>query len=192
MGKPPSIEVTIFHLNDNIDKQFLRDMVEKYGTVEELFIYYHPLTNKHLGIGRVIFEDVKYAKLCVEKLNNTSVMGKVLKVFLDPFGEECKVKFEEYTIEKKPVVEEKPKIEEKKVKEEEKKCLEKDVLLEREQKVIKDRDDIRQHHKDRDRGYNRCYSNREYATPSSSDMGYATAPSDYSGGYGSSNTTPLP
>ncbi|KAJ8978784.1 hypothetical protein NQ317_015508 [Molorchus minor] len=42
IGEPPSIEVTIFHLNDNIDKQFLLEMVQKFGTVEELFIYYHP------------------------------------------------------------------------------------------------------------------------------------------------------
>lgn len=167
-------------------------MVEKYGTVEELFVYYHPITNKHLGIGRVVFETVANAKLCVEKLNNTSVMGKVLKVFLDPFGEQCKVKFEEYTTEKKPVIEEKPKVEEKKVKDDEKKLLEKELLLEREQKLLKERDDARIIHKDRDRTYNRNYSSREFATPSSSDMGYGTAHSDYSGGYGSSNTTPLP
>lgn len=87
IGEPPSLEVTIFHLNDNIDKQFLSDMVQKFGHVEELFIYYHPLNSKHLGIGRVIFEDVKSAKHCVDKLNKTSVMGKLLEVFLDPFGE---------------------------------------------------------------------------------------------------------
>lgn len=192
VGKPPSIEVTIFHLNDNIDKQFLRDLVEKYGQIEELFIYYHPQTNKHLGIGRVVFEDVKSAKLCVEKLNSTSVMGKVLRVFLDPFGEECKVKFEDCTTEKKPVIEEKPKLEEKKVKDEEKKVIEKDILVDREPKTLKDREDVRPYHKDRERSYNRSYSNREFATPSSSDMGYGTAPSEYSAGYGSSNNTPLP
>lgn len=116
VGNPPSIEVTIFQLNDNIDKQFLRDMVQKFGGIEDLFIYYHPVTNKHLGIGRCIFETVQGAKACVEKLNNTSVMGKQLQVFLDPFGEKCKKQYEEYTTEKKPpppVVEEPPKIEEK-------------------------------------------------------------------------------
>ena len=34
----------------------------------------------------MVFESVKSAKACVEKLNNTSVMGKVLHVFLDAFG----------------------------------------------------------------------------------------------------------
>lgn len=191
VGEPPSIEVTIFHLNDNIDKQFLRDMVEKFGPIEELFIYYHPVTNKHLGIGRVIFEAVKNAKQCVEKLNNTSVMGKILKVFLDPFGEKCKLKFQECTTEKKPVVEEKPpKVEEKKAKEEEKKTFEKEPL-EREPKEVKEREELRPHVKERDRSFNRSYSNREFATPSSSDMGYATTQSDFSASYGSSNTTPL-
>ncbi|KAL1500734.1 hypothetical protein ABEB36_006180 [Hypothenemus hampei] len=101
VGAPPSIEVTIFHLNDNIDKQFLKDIVQKFGIIEELFIYYHPVTNKHLGIGRVVYEEVKSARQCVEKLNNTSVMGKILDVFLDAFGHRCKEKFEELTTEKK-------------------------------------------------------------------------------------------
>lgn len=81
VGDPPKLEITICHLNDNIDKSFLTDMVTKFGPVEELFIYYHPATNKHLGLGRVVFESVKSAKACVEKLNGTSVMGKVRGVY---------------------------------------------------------------------------------------------------------------
>ncbi|GJQ80667.1 hypothetical protein Trydic_g9251 [Trypoxylus dichotomus] len=192
VGEPPSIEVTIFQLNDNIDKQFLRDMVQKYGVVEELFIYYHPMTNKHLGIGRVVFETVKGAKLCVEKLNSTSVMGKILQVFLDPFGDKCKQKFEECTVEKKPVVEEKPPKPEPDTK------MEEDVFdgketkdWEREAKEAKERED-RLHGKERERDrYARGYGRTEFATPSGSDMGYGTAQSDFSTNYGSSNTTPL-
>lgn len=60
--------------------------VQKFGPVEELFIYYHPISNKHLGLARVVFEAIKSAAACVEKLNNTSVMGKVVHVFLDAFG----------------------------------------------------------------------------------------------------------
>lgn len=52
-------------------------MVAKFGTVEELLIYFHPISNKHLGIGRVVFETIKGAKACVENLNGKSVMGKV-------------------------------------------------------------------------------------------------------------------
>lgn len=61
--------------------------VQKFGVSEELTIFYHPVTNKHLGLARVVFEQTKAAKACVDKLNDTSVMGKVLRVFLDPFGE---------------------------------------------------------------------------------------------------------
>ena len=60
--------------------------MRKYGQWEELQIFYHPKTNKHLGLARVVFEEVKQAKACVEKLNQTSVMGKPLRVFHDPFG----------------------------------------------------------------------------------------------------------
>ncbi|PSN52923.1 hypothetical protein C0J52_03017 [Blattella germanica] len=107
VGDPPPLEVTICNLNDNIDKVFLSDMVQKFGPVEELFIYYHPISNKHLGLARVVFESVKSAKASVEKLNNTSVMGKVLNVFLDAFvvyhfkGEECRKIFQEKTLDKK-------------------------------------------------------------------------------------------
>lgn len=58
----------------------------KYGEVDDLFIYHHPFTNKHLGLARVMFTSVKSAKECVERLNKTSVMGKIIKVFLDAFG----------------------------------------------------------------------------------------------------------
>ncbi|KAK6640665.1 hypothetical protein RUM44_012362 [Polyplax serrata] len=104
VGEPPSLEVTVSNLNDNIDKQFLTDMVNKFGEQEELVIYYHPVTNKHLGLARIVFMEVASAKQCVASLNNKSVMGKQLQVFLDPFGEECRKKYTDLTTEKKPVV----------------------------------------------------------------------------------------
>ncbi|XP_037922173.1 histone-lysine N-methyltransferase SETD1 [Hermetia illucens] len=102
IGEPPAIEITITNINDNIDKQFLSGMMEKCGSFDELHIYYHPVTNKHLGLARVVFESIKAARLCVEKYNQKSVMGKVLNVFLDPFGEKCKQNFDNLTKEKKP------------------------------------------------------------------------------------------
>uniref|UniRef100_A0A1Q3G0T9 [histone H3]-lysine(4) N-trimethyltransferase n=1 Tax=Culex tarsalis TaxID=7177 RepID=A0A1Q3G0T9_CULTA len=107
IGEPPAIEITITNLNDNIDKPFLADLLAKCGTYTELYIYYHPTTHKHLGLARIVFENVRSARLCVERLNGTSVMGKVLNVFKDPFGEDCKRLLEEKTSEKKkppPVV----------------------------------------------------------------------------------------
>lgn len=185
-------------------------MVQKFGIIEELFIYYHPVTNKHLGLGRVVFETVKGAKLCVEKLNNTSVMGKILQVFLDPFGEKCKKIFEEAVAEKKPpppvqqttttaaataVVDEKKSIElEVKKTEDTESGKEKECCSS--EKKNKERDELRLKEKERERldRYTRGYvhsSRNDFATPSSSDMGYATAPSEFSAGYGSAGTTPL-
>lgn len=77
VGEPPAVEITITNLNDNIDKQFLKNLLQKYGTYDELHIYYHPVTNKHLGLARIVFESVKSAKACIAKYNDTSVMGKV-------------------------------------------------------------------------------------------------------------------
>lgn len=77
VGEPPAVEITITNLNDNIDKAFLGDMIQKCGATDELHIYYHPITNKHLGVGRVVFESVKSARACIERFNGTSVMGKV-------------------------------------------------------------------------------------------------------------------
>lgn len=58
----------------------------KYGEVDDLYIYHHPITNKHLGLARVMFSTVKAARECVERLDRTPVMGKILRVFLDAFG----------------------------------------------------------------------------------------------------------
>lgn len=77
MGEPPPVEITITNLNDNIDQMFLKDLIRKCGTHDEPIIYYHPHTHKHLGLARVVFENVKGATACMEKFNGTSVMGKV-------------------------------------------------------------------------------------------------------------------
>uniref|UniRef100_A0A182LX89 [histone H3]-lysine(4) N-trimethyltransferase n=1 Tax=Anopheles culicifacies TaxID=139723 RepID=A0A182LX89_9DIPT len=108
VGEPPAVEITITNLNDNIDKPFLSDMLAKCGTFTELYIYYHPVSNKHLGLARIVFEQVRSALTCVEKLNGTSVMGKVLNVFKDPFGEQCKRLLEEKTSDKKPTLPQPP------------------------------------------------------------------------------------
>jgi RNA recognition motif. (a.k.a. RRM, RBD, or RNP domain) len=76
--------------------------VKKCGEVEELFIYYHPVTKKHLGLARVVFESPKGAKGCVARLNETSVMGKLLAVTLDPFGEQCRHLFQTLTQPQRP------------------------------------------------------------------------------------------
>lgn len=54
-------------------------MVAKCGTCDEVNIYYHPVTEKHLGLARIVFAKVSAARTCVEKFNKKSVMGKVNK-----------------------------------------------------------------------------------------------------------------
>ncbi|XP_055375498.1 histone-lysine N-methyltransferase SETD1 isoform X2 [Condylostylus longicornis] len=103
IGEPPAIEITITNINDNIDKQFLSGLLEKCGSYDEMQIFYHPMNNKHLGLAKVVFENIKAAKLCIEKYNQKSVMGKVLNVFHDPFGEYCKKLFENFTSKEKRV-----------------------------------------------------------------------------------------
>ncbi|KAK2708319.1 histone-lysine N-methyltransferase SETD1-like isoform X2 [Artemia franciscana] len=95
VGKPPPVEVAIENLNDNIDKAFLTDMIRRFGSFEDLTVYYHPQTNKHMGLARIVFDHPKYARACLEALNNKSVMGKRLSVFLDPYGVECKKRWDE-------------------------------------------------------------------------------------------------
>ena len=46
-------EVTFSNLNDNINQNFLHDMCKSFGIIEEVKIYYHPKTKKHLGVGKV-------------------------------------------------------------------------------------------------------------------------------------------
>jgi histone-lysine N-methyltransferase SETD1 len=78
VGEPPAVELTITNLNDNVDKNFLSDMLQKSGfNFDEITIYYHPENNKHLGIARVILKSSRVIRACIEKFNNKSVMGKV-------------------------------------------------------------------------------------------------------------------
>ncbi|KAH8289881.1 hypothetical protein KR054_003259 [Drosophila jambulina] len=97
VGQPPAIEVTVVNLNDNIDRQFLSSMLDKCGTFDEINIYHHPTTNKHMGIARIVFESAKGARQFVEKYNEKSVMGKILNVFCDPFGAILKKTLESLT-----------------------------------------------------------------------------------------------
>lgn len=58
----------------------------KFGKIDLLQIFFHPITKKHLGLAKIIFNQASAARLCVQRLHETSVMGKVVNVFLDPFG----------------------------------------------------------------------------------------------------------
>jgi [histone H3]-lysine4 N-trimethyltransferase SETD1 len=111
-------------LNDNVDKNFLSDMLQRAGfQADEIQIYHHPENDKHLGIARIILHSSKQLKPCVDKFNNKSVMGKVnvlilllvgrnkticlfasfqmISVFHDKYGEECRNLVTSLTSEKK-------------------------------------------------------------------------------------------
>uniref|UniRef100_UPI0037E9BD1E histone-lysine N-methyltransferase SETD1B-A n=1 Tax=Semicossyphus pulcher TaxID=241346 RepID=UPI0037E9BD1E len=87
IGPVPPKEVTFARLNDNIREGFLTDMCKKFGEIEEVEILYNPKNKKHLGIAKVVFETVKAAKVAVQSLHETSVMGNIIHVELDPKGE---------------------------------------------------------------------------------------------------------
>lgn len=63
-------------------------MCKKFGDIEEVEILYNPKNKKHLGIAKVIFGTVKAAKDAVQTLHNTSVMGNIIHVELDPKGKQ--------------------------------------------------------------------------------------------------------
>lgn len=77
-------------MNDNVDEIFLQNLLQKCGSTEEQVIYRHPRTQRRLGIARIVFIDVKSARACIERYNQQSVMGNVMNVFHDAFGEKCK------------------------------------------------------------------------------------------------------
>ncbi|XP_022608437.1 histone-lysine N-methyltransferase SETD1B-A-like [Seriola dumerili] len=87
VGPVPPKEVTFSRLNDNVREAFLTNMCKKYGNIEEVEIFYNPKNRKHLGIAKVIFDTVRAAKGAVQHLHQTSVMGNVIHVEIDPKGE---------------------------------------------------------------------------------------------------------
>eukprot|EP00066_Takifugu_rubripes_P024292 XP_011613558.1 PREDICTED: histone-lysine N-methyltransferase SETD1B-A-like [Takifugu rubripes] len=87
IGPVPPKELTISRLNDNVSEAFLTNMCKIHGNTEEVEIFYNPKNKKHLGIAKVIFDTVKAAKDAVQHLHQTSVMGNIIHVEIDPKGE---------------------------------------------------------------------------------------------------------
>nr|XP_046242795.1 histone-lysine N-methyltransferase SETD1B-like isoform X2 [Scatophagus argus] len=87
VGPVPPKEVTFSRLNDNVREAFLTSMCKKYGNIESVEIFYNPKNKKHLGIAKVVFDTVKAARDAVEHLHQTSVMGNIIHVEIDPKGE---------------------------------------------------------------------------------------------------------
>lgn len=100
VGKPPSIQVTVTNLNDNIDRNFFKNILAKHWSegYEEFQLFYHPVTNKHLGVAHVTFKRPSFAKSFVEKLHDTSIMGQKINAFMDPHVTKCKKLVQELTV----------------------------------------------------------------------------------------------
>lgn len=86
VGPVPPKELTFSKLNDNVREAFLTSMCKKYGNTEEVEIFYNPKNKKHLGIAKVVFDTVRAAKDAVQHLHQTSVMGNIIHVEIDPKG----------------------------------------------------------------------------------------------------------
>ncbi|KAG7490234.1 histone-lysine N-methyltransferase SETD1B-A-like [Solea senegalensis] len=80
-------EVTFSRLNDNVKEPFLTNMCSKYGNTEEVEIFYNPKNRKHLGLAKVVFDSVRAARDAAQQLHQTSVMGNIIHVEIDPKGE---------------------------------------------------------------------------------------------------------
>ncbi|XP_068594585.1 histone-lysine N-methyltransferase SETD1B-A-like [Brachionichthys hirsutus] len=87
VGPAPPKEVTFSGLNDNVREAFLANMCRKYGNTEEVQIFYDPQNKRHLGVARVLFDTARAARHAVQQLHQTSVMGNIIQVEMDPKGE---------------------------------------------------------------------------------------------------------
>jgi len=61
-------EVTFCNLNNNINDSFLREMCKSYGVVDDVTVFYHPKTRRHLGIGMVMRATSLYCCFAVKLL----------------------------------------------------------------------------------------------------------------------------
>lgn len=86
VGAVPPKELTFSKLNDNVREAFLIGMCSKYGSTDEVEIFYHPKSRKHLGIAKAVFDTVRAAKEAVQHLHHTSVMGNIIHVEIDTKG----------------------------------------------------------------------------------------------------------
>ncbi len=88
VGKPLAKEVTFVNLNDNINQNFLNDMCKSFGTIEEVKIYFHPRTKKHLGVAKVFIPIQLHQAVVMHKVRLFTAFNRNLveQNFKWPFG----------------------------------------------------------------------------------------------------------
>uniref|UniRef100_A0A1I7X9B9 RRM domain-containing protein n=1 Tax=Heterorhabditis bacteriophora TaxID=37862 RepID=A0A1I7X9B9_HETBA len=67
------------------------------GVVDDLMVFYHPSSRKHLGIGMVVFHTSSDAAKFITQFNGKPVMGSIIKCCLDPYFAYLSRRYEEQT-----------------------------------------------------------------------------------------------
>ncbi|GMR50193.1 hypothetical protein PMAYCL1PPCAC_20388, partial [Pristionchus mayeri] len=72
---------------DNVNEKCLLDLANNQKMPpEEVIVFYHPLTRKHLTIALILFKNSNTARQFIEANNGVSLMGQTISCRLDPFG----------------------------------------------------------------------------------------------------------
>lgn len=79
----PRDTVRFSGLNDNVDRKFLYELCEAYGDIKEYKVYFDPKTNKHTGMGKVVFELNTPTGKVVAALDGRSVMGNIVTACIE-------------------------------------------------------------------------------------------------------------
>ncbi len=81
VGALPETTIRFGCLNDNVNRQFLRELCSKFGKIEECKVYYDIKSKKHLGTGKITFSSSSSARQAVSQLDGSSVMEKIKRVY---------------------------------------------------------------------------------------------------------------
>ncbi|VDO20687.1 unnamed protein product [Haemonchus placei] len=82
----PKVEVTLFKLNDNVNKTFLQQLAAKIAPPVDLEVFYHPVTKKHMGMAMIVFTTFAEAHKFVLEYNGKSIMGGQVICCHDPYS----------------------------------------------------------------------------------------------------------
>jgi len=95
IGSMPIDTVRFSNLNDNIDRKFLHELCEAYGDIQEYKVYFDPSNNKHLGTGKVVFDEKTRIYKVVAALNGRQIMGQAITAYAETKNPPGQVMFKE-------------------------------------------------------------------------------------------------
>ncbi|XGW16146.1 hypothetical protein V3C99_001526 [Haemonchus contortus] len=93
----PKVEVTLFKLNDNVNKTFLQQLAAKIAPPVDLEVFYHPVTKKHMGMAMIVFTTFAEAHKFVLEYNGKSIMGGQVICCHDPYFTLLSQRYEDTT-----------------------------------------------------------------------------------------------